>query len=113
MYPAYTEAVQVEVAGDYLYCVMKGSGTIGSITGNLVRYDVEDGSVETFDCLHVLNDKEIYHISYNSTTESLLLVYATGNLDLIDNDGDVHNITALMDKSIMGESVYGIGHYGE
>ncbi len=113
VYPAYTEAVQVEVAGDYLYCVMKGSGIVGSTTGNLVRYDTEDGSVKTYDCLHDLNDKEIYHISYNSTTESLLLVYATGNLDLIDIDGDVHNITALMDKSIMGESVYGIGHYGE
>ena len=113
VYPAYSEAVQLEAAGSYLYCIMKGSGTIGSKTGNLVRYDVEDGSVETFDCLHDLNDKEISHISYNPATESLFLVYATGNVDLIDNDGDVHNITALKDNSIMGESVYGIGHYGE
>ena len=56
VYPAYTEAMQVEAAGNYLYCIMKGSGTIGSNTGNLVRYDVEDGSVKTYDCLNDLND---------------------------------------------------------
>ena len=113
VYPAYSEPLQLEAAGNYLYCIMKGSGTIDSKTGNLLRYDVEDGSVETFDCLHALSDKEISHISYNSATESLLVIYATGNVDLIDNDGDVHNITALKDNSIMGESVYGIGHYGK
>ena len=73
MYPAYTEAVQVEVAGDYLYCVMKGSGTVGSTTGNLVRYDTEDGSVKTYDCLHELHDKEVMYVSYNNSVGRLVI----------------------------------------
>ncbi len=110
VYPAYTEAVQVEAAGNYLYCIMKGSGTINSNTGNLVRYDVEDGSVKTYDCLHELNDKEISRISYNEATGRLLVLYTTGNIDLLDADDNVVNISALKDANILGERVNSISN---
>ena len=113
VYPAYTEAVQVEAADNYLYCIMKGSGTINSNTGNLVRYDVEDGSVKTYDCLHELNDKEISRISYNEATGRLLVLYSTGNLDLLDADDNVVNISALSDASIYGERIKNISHIGK
>ena len=110
VYPAYTEAVQVEAAGNSIYAVMKGSGTINSITGNLVRYDIEDGSVKTYDCLNDLNDKEIAHISYNGPTERLVIVYVNGNIDLLDADDNVCNISALKEKSILGTSINQISH---
>lgn len=113
VYPAYSEAVQVEAAGNYLYCIMKGSGTVNSKTGNLIRYDVEDGSVQTYDCLNTLNDKEIAHISYNKTTERLIIVYATGTIDLLDNDDEVVNLTALRDASIFAESINFIYNRGK
>ena len=112
VYPAYTEAVQVEAAGNYLYCIMKGSGMINSNTGNLVRHDVEDGSVKTYDCLHELNDKEISRISYNEATGRLLVLYTTGNIDLLDADDNVVNISALKDHSILGDMVNGLFHSG-
>ena len=80
MYPAYSEAVQVEAAGNYLYCIMKGSGTIDSKTGNLVRYDVEDGSVKTYNCLNELSDKEIACISYNEATKRLVIIYTMNGM---------------------------------
>ena len=101
MYLSYSEAVQVEAADNFLYCIMKGSGIQGATSGNLVRYDTDDGSIRTFDCLHDLNDKEISHISYNKETGRLLIVYETGNIDLLDADADVVNIPALMDNSIL------------
>lgn len=113
VYPAYTEAVQVEAAGNYLYCVMKGSGTKDSNTGNLVRYDVEDGSVKTYDCLHELSDKEIAKISYNEATGRLLIVYTTGNIDLLGDDDEVVNVTALMDASVLAESINSITNIGK
>ena len=113
VYPAYTEAVQVEAAGNSIYAVMKGSGTINSITGNLVRYDIEDGSVKTYDCLHDLSDKEIEYISYNKASARLVVVYANGNIDLLDSDDNVYNISALKDKSILGEEINGISHVDE
>lgn len=113
VYPAYTEAVQVEAAGNYLYCVMKGSGKVGSKTGNLVRYDTEDGSVKTYDCLHELSDKEVLHISYNKFTKRLLVVYENGNIDIVDADDQIINQPALKEKSIPGGSINNINHVDE
>lgn len=113
VYPAYTEAVQVEVAGDYLYCVMKGSGAVGSTTGNLVRYDKEDGSVKTYDCLHELHDKEIMHVSYNKSADRLLLIYGNGNIDILGTDDTVINQSALKEKSVPGNSINSISHFGD
>lgn len=113
VYPAYREAVQVEAADNYLYCIMKGCGTIQSNTGNLVRYDVEDGSVKTYDCLNELSEKEIAHISYNRQSRRLLIIYNNGNIDLLDADNNVVNISALRDASIFGETVNGISNIGK
>lgn len=110
MYLSYTEPLQIEAAGDNLYVVMKGSGTRDSYTGNLVRYDLEDSSVKTYDCLNELSDKEIAHISYNSTTERLVIVYVNGNIDLLDADDNVCNISALKEKSIPGTAINQISH---
>lgn len=110
MYLSYTEPLQIEAAGDCLYVVMKGSGTRDSYTGNLVRYDLEDSSVKTYDCLNELSDKEIAHISYNSTTERLVIVYVNGNIDLLDADDNVCNISALKEKSIPGTAINQISH---
>lgn len=110
VYLSYTEPLQIEAAGDYLYVVMKGSGTRDSYTGNLVRYDLEDSSVKTYDCLNELSDKEIAHISYNSTTERLVIVYVNGNIDLLDADDNVCNISALKEKSIPGTAINQISH---
>lgn len=112
VYPSYSEPVRIQAAGDYIYSVTKGSGTAEARTGNLVRYDITDGSIQTYDCLHGLNDKEIAHISYNKATGRLLVVYSTGNIDLLDADDEVVNISALMDNSILGGNVNGIGHVG-
>ena len=113
VYPAFSEAIQVEVADNYLYCIMKGSGTLNSQTGNLVRYDVDDGSLKTYDCIHDLNDKEISRISYNTKSERLIILYKNGNIDLLDSDDGVYNIPALKDKSILGDDVTGISHVDE
>lgn len=110
VYLSYTEPLQIESVGNYLYVVMKGSGTRDSNTGNLVRYDLEDSSVKTYDCLHELSDKEIARISYNNATSQLLIVYVNGNIDLLDADDNICNISALKDKSIPGTSINQISH---
>ncbi|MCM1515148.1 MAG: hypothetical protein NC080_01820 [Paraprevotella sp.] len=113
VYPSYNEAIRVQAAGDYVYCLAKGSGTYDSRTGNLVRYDITDGSVKTYDCVHDLSDKEIAHISYNNATGRLIIIYSSGNMDLLDADDDIVNISALMDNSILGDNINGIGQVGE
>ncbi len=112
VYTSYNAPVQVLAAGNYIYTITKGSGTIESSTGNLVRYDTTDGSVKTYDCLHDLSDKEIERFSYNKSTGCLLIVYTSGNIDLLDADDEVWNISALKDNSIPGDNINGIGHVG-
>lgn len=112
VYPAYSEAVQLEAAENYLYCVMRGSGAYNSVTGNLVRYDTEDGSVKAYDSLHDLTYKEISRISYNWSSGCLVILYTNGSIDLLDADDNVTNVSALYDKSIMGENVIDIVHDG-
>lgn len=113
VYPSYSEPVSLQPAGDFLYCITKGSGTTDSRTGNLVRYDITDGSVRTYDCLHDLNDKEIAQISYNRATDRLLILYSSGNIDLLDADDEVINISALKDNSILGVNVNDIAQVGD
>ena len=83
VYPSYREAVQVEGAGNQIFAVMKGSGTKDSRSGNLVRYDVDDSSVKTYDCLRDLSDKEIFTVSYNYHSSRLLVLYSNGNIDIL------------------------------
>ena len=108
VYLSYSAPVQVQEAGNSLYCITKGSGTINSLAGNLVRYDLQDGSVKTYDCLNDLSDKEILHMSFDEATGRLLLVYENGNIDLLDADDVVYNISALKENSILGENINSI-----
>ena len=108
VYLSYSAPVQVLEAGNSLYCITKGSGTINSLAGNLVRYDLQDGSVKTYDCLNDLSDKEILHMSFDEATGRLLLVYENGNIDLLDADDVVYNISALKENSILGENINSI-----
>lgn len=113
VYPAYREPAQVEAAENYLYCIMKGSGTRESNTGNLVRYDTEDGSVKTYDCLNELSDKEIFTVSYNPSTHRLLVLYANGNIDILCQDDEIINISSLKANLILGDAVRSISHIGD
>lgn len=113
VYLSYNEAVKVVPVGDFIYCITKGNGTVEAKTGNLVRYDTTDGSIKTYDCLHDLSDKEITQISYNKATGRLLILYSSGNIDLLDADDDVVNISALKDNSVLGNNINGITHVGE
>lgn len=112
VYPSYSEPVQVESAGDYVYCIMKGSGTIDSNSGNLVRLDIEDGSIKVFDCLNDLNDKEICKVSYNYSSRTLVILYESGNIDLLKDDGTVINISALNENQIYGRQINSVSHVG-
>lgn len=99
VYPSYWVATQNVVAGKSVYSLMNG---------NLLRYDTEDGSVKTYDCLHDLNDVHINHIAYSPEAKRLILVYDNENIDLLDLDDNVLNISSLKDKALTGKQINGI-----
>lgn len=96
MYLSYQIATKSDVNGSIIYSLMNG---------NLLSYDTEDGEVRTYDHLNALNDVEIAHIAYSKEANKLLIVYSNSNIDLLDDDGNVQNLSSLRDKRILGKEV--------
>ncbi len=96
MYLSYQIATKSDVSGSIIYSLMNG---------NLLSYDTEDGEVRTYDHLNELSDVNIAHIAYSKEAGKLLIVYSNSNIDLLDKEGNVQNLSALKDKSILGKEV--------
>lgn len=104
VYPSYWQATKSIAVGRSLYVLTNG---------NLLRYDTDDTSVVTYNSLDHLNDVGIAHIDYSPAAKRLLIVYSNCNIDLMDADGEVINLSSLKDKAISGKkvnSVYIHGH---
>ncbi len=119
VYPSYTHAAQVVCGGNYVYSVMTGMGQIDiyitgqpKTSGNLVRYDLEDGSIRTYDCLNDLNSQHINTLSYNELSHRLLLLYDDDNIDLLDDDDEVINMPFLKNSTLADKEVISICQCG-
>ena len=75
------------------------------MNGNLLSYDTEDGEVRVYDHMGILSDVRIADIAYSEEAGSLLIVYSNCNVDILDRDGVIHNLSALKDKRILGKEV--------
>lgn len=96
MYLSYQIATKSDVSGSIIYSLMNG---------NLLSYDTEDCEIRTYDLLNALNDVNISHIAYCKDAGKLLIVYSNSNVDLLDKDGNVQNLSGLRDKRILGKEV--------
>ena len=102
-YLSYQIATKSEVNGSIIYSLMNG---------NLLSYDTEDGEVRTFDHMGALNDVNIAHIAYCKEAGKLLIVYSNSNIDLLDNNGNTENLSALKEKRILNKEVAAVCIYG-
>ena len=96
MYLSYYIATKSEVSGSTIYSLMNG---------NLLSYNTEDGEVRTYDHLNGLSDVGIAQIAYSKKAGKLLIVYSNCNIDLLDGDGNVENLSALKDKRILNKDI--------
>lgn len=103
MYLSYYIATKNVTAGSTVYSLMNG---------NLLSYDTEDGEVRTYDHLNILSDVGIAHIAYSKEAGKLVIVYSNSNIDLLDKNGNVHNLSALKDKRILDKEISYVGIVG-
>ena len=96
VYPSYHQATQNVLAGKSVYSLMDG---------NLLCYDTEDSSVKLYDCLNELSDVHINFIAYSEEAKRFILVYDNGNIDLLDLEDNVQNISSLKDKALSRKEV--------
>ena len=103
LYLSYYIATKNVTAHSTVYSLMNG---------NLLSYDTEDGEVRTYDHLNVLSDVGIAHIAYSKEADKLIIVYKNDNIDLLDSNGNVHNLSALKDKRILDKEITYVGIVG-
>lgn len=93
-FPAYGEIQSIQPAGKMVY-VLSSKG--------LFSYNSADGSVQNYHKVNGLSDCFISHIGYCQKAKRLVIIYENQNIDLLDNNGDVINISDYYNKSISSE----------
>ena len=88
---SYYEPQQIVKAGNSLFV---------RASNDLYQYNLNDHSITTYDKVTGLNDTYINHIAWNQQAKRLIIVYQNSNIDLIDTDGNVINISAIYRKSM-------------
>lgn len=113
---SYYNTVKVAETNNYVFAVAQGAKTSASDTeqngGSLFRYNKEDNSIKFFSKQDGLTDQQITHISFNSTTNTLLIIYKDGNIDLLI-DNSFFNIPYLYNSSIKDKTINDIYFYNE
>ncbi|MBP8758130.1 MAG: Por secretion system protein [Prevotella sp.] len=85
--------------------VDQGSGNIIYVlaSNNIYSYNAADQSIQTFDKTNGLSDCNISHISYNKSAKRLVIIYSNQNIDLMDDNGNVVNISDYYNSSITSD----------
>ncbi len=105
VYSAFGEIKSVEKAGKIIY-VLSGT-TLYSINTN-------DESVTVYDKTNSLSDTEISFIKWCEDVKKLVIVYSNQNIDLLQANGDVVNISDFYSKPMIEDkTVNGIDIYAE
>ena len=89
-YLAYGNITEIVPTGNTVYVLS---------SGGLFSYRVSDNSVQTYDNTNVLSDCNIAHIAYCKAAHRLIITYQNQNIDLLDDNGDVVNVSALYNKT--------------
>ena len=90
-YMSYYEPQQIVKAGNNLFV---------RASNDLYQYNLTDHSITTYDKNTGLSDSYITHIGWNQQAKRLIIVYQNSNIDLMDQSGNVSNISALYRKSM-------------
>ncbi len=90
-YMSYYEPQQIVKGGHMLFV---------RASDDLYSYNFNDQSITTYDKVNALSDTHITHIAWNNAAKRLIIVYQNANIDLMDAEGNVQNISALYAKSM-------------
>jgi len=104
-YMSYYEIQDVEKVGNLIYV---------QASDNLYIYNTNDQSIQTFDKINGLNDCDIDFISYNSSAKKLIIIYSDYNIDFLDANGNITNLSDYYNATITGgKEIYDIYNYGK
>lgn len=81
--------------------IKAGSNTLFVRASNsLYSYHLNDHSITTYDKVNPLSDTYISYIAWSQQAKRLIIVYQNGNIDLMDLQENVTNISSLYTKTL-------------
>lgn len=89
----YQNVIDVDVLGSKVYA---------ATDYELFTYDKEDNYLHILNKINGLSDIGISKIRRNETLDVLVVAYTNANIDLIDLQGNVYNMSDIKDKNILG-----------
>jgi len=89
----YQKVIAVEPVGNKVYA---------ATPYELFFYDTQDNSIHILNKINGLSDIGISTMRYNTSQRKLFVAYTNANVDLIDADGKVKNMSDIKDKNIVG-----------
>lgn len=89
----YQKVIAVEPIGSKIYAATEFE---------LFYYDTQDNSINILNKINGLSDIGISTMRYNESQRKLFVAYTNANVDLIDADGNVTNMSDIKDKNIVG-----------
>ena len=89
----YQKVIGVEPVGYKIYAATQYE---------LFYYDTQDNSIHILNKINGLSDIGISTIGYNESQRKLFVAYTNANVDLIDYEGNIHNMSDIKDKNIVG-----------
>lgn len=90
-YLAYHDITDIEPAGQLIYVLS---------SNDLFSYNVNDKSVYAYNKTNSISDTEINYIAWNPSTKKLIIIYSNYNIDLLDNNFNVENISDYYSKAM-------------
>ena len=72
-------------------------------SNSLYSYHLNDHSITTYDKVNTLSDTYISYIAWSQQAKRLIITYQDGNIDLMDLQENVINISGLYNKLITGD----------
>lgn len=89
----YQKVIAVEPVGNKIYAATEYE---------LFYYDTQDNSINILNKINGLSDIGISTMRYNTSQRKLFVAYTNANVDLIDSDGNIKNMSEIKEKNIVG-----------
>ena len=103
-YMAYHDVTEIEEVGNTIFVLA---------SNNLYSYNRNDQSIHTYSKANALSDSEIAHIKYCPGAKQLVIAYKNENIDIMDLNGNVTNISDYYNASLTGDkNIHSIDIHG-
>ena len=79
-----------------------GSKVYAATNYELFSYDKDDNSLHILNKINGLSEVDISTIKHNESLDLLVVAYNNANIDLIDRNGNITNLSDIKDKAILG-----------